>query len=414
MLKTVEEVSPTKRRLVIEIPPEEIEREIAGELSRLKERTRLPGFRPGKAPMGLIEKKFGKDVEGEVLQKLIPKHYSQSLTEAGLKPVANPVFEDSGQFKRNEPFSMTLLVEVMPKIEGLSYEGIPIKDVEITVTDKEIEDIIAGLREDRAVFEPTEEPLSEGDLAVMDYEVPEENQKHEGQVYKLGSPGMPEEFSKGLIGKKKGDVFDLKVKFPEGYEDKEAAGKELTFHISLKDAKKVKLPELDEGFAKELGRTDLADLRGHVKEEIGKSKENALKRMQKAEVMKKLVETYDFPAPESLVERELNQLAEEAVSSGQAANPDEAKEKLRSAAARNVKASLLLDMIGEREKVGVSEEEIRQKVADLSRRLSIAPENIIKYYVSRHGSLESLKNAVYEEKVLDLVLQKAKAEKDEK
>lgn len=411
MLKNVEEISPTRKRLKIEIPPDAIEKEISGELEKLRQKTKIPGFRAGKAPISLIEKRFGKEVEGEALQKLIPRFYAESVTEAALKPISNPVFEQADEFKRNTPFNMTIMVEVLPKIEELKYEGLKVKDMEVKVEEKELDDVLENLRQDKAVFEPTEEPLANGDLAVMDYKIEEENKSFEGQVFKLGSPNMPEEFSKGLTGKKKGESLEMKVKFPEDYGLKEAAGRELTFQITLKDTKKMKLPELTDEFAKDFGNDTLGELREHVKGEIEKSKKNALRKMQRAEIVKTLLETHQFDIPEGLVELEVKRLVEEGMASGNSEEPAVLKEKMREPAVRNVKASILLDLIGEKETVRATEEDVKNKIAEMSQRTGLPPENIMKYYVSRHGSLDSLRHAVFEEKVLDLLIDKAELEK---
>ncbi len=426
MLKTIEEVSSTKKRLKIEIPPQAIEKEISLSLEKLRQRTRIAGFRVGKAPLSLIEKKFGKEVEGEVLQKLIPKVYSETIKEANLRPVDNPVFEEMGDFKRQEPFNMTLLVEVMPGIGELNYAGVKVHEVETEVSDADVEDVLARLREDKAVFEPSEEPLSEGDIAILDYTVDGEEKKYEAHVFKVGGPTMPADFSRGLTGKKKGESFDITVNFPEDYPVKETAGREVLFHVTLKDTKKVRLPELDDELAKDMGHTTLEELKTHIRGEIQKSKKLAARKMQKAEIMKKLIESHNFDAPEGLVEKELTGLVEEAATQKRGGSPDGEAEApkeedlqglrsgLRENAVRNVKASLLLEMIGEREKVEVSEEDMKERISQIAQRLSIAPENVIKYYVSRHGSLDGLRHAVFEEKVLDLLLEKAQFEKVEK
>ncbi|MDA8169933.1 MAG: trigger factor [Nitrospiraceae bacterium] len=416
MLKTVEEVSPTKKRLKIEIPPQRIEEEIKDSLEKLRQRTKVPGFRVGKAPITLIEKKFGKDVEGEVLQKLVPQFYSEGLKEAGLRPVSSPEFEETGSFRRNEPFNMTLLVEVMPKIEDLVYTGIKVKDAETSVEDKDVEDVLKRLAEEKSVFEPMEAPLAEGGIAILDYTVEGEEKSYEAQVFRVGGKSMPEEFSKGLMGKKKGESFDIAVKFPEDYQLKSVAGRDVVFHVTLKDTKKVKVPAIDDELAKDYGRENLEGLRAHIKEEALKSKKQALQRMQKTEIMKKLVDKYDFEAPASMVEKEIAMLVEDAVTAAQRAGepaPDTAalKEGKKEEAVRNVKATLLLDLIGEREKIDVSEEDMKTRVEEMARRMSLPPEHIIKYYVSRHGSLDALRHAIYEEKVLDFLLEKAELER---
>ena len=426
MLKTIEEVSSTKKRLKIEIPSQTIEKEISLSLEKLRQRTRISGFRVGKAPLNLIEKKFGKEVEGEVLQKLIPKVYSETIKEAQLKPVDNPVFEEMGDFKRQEPFNITLLVEVMPGIEGLNYTGIKVPDADTEVKDSDMEDVLSRIREEKAIVEPSEEPLKEGDIAILDYTVDGEEKTFESQVFKVGGPSMPAEFSRGLTGKKKGEKLEITVNFPEDYPVKETAGKEVLFHITLKDTKKVKLAALDDELAKDLGHATFEELKAHIKTEVGKSKKLAAGKIQKAEIMKKLIESHNFEAPEGLVEKELTGMVEERTAQKQApgsAQGEEAgsqedlravREGLRVEAVRNVKARLLLDVIGEREKVEVSEDDINEKVVQIAQRLSISPENVVKYYVSRHGSLDSLRHAVFEEKVLDMLLEKAQFEKVEK
>lgn len=421
MLKTIEAVSPTKKRLVIEIPPEAIQKEISESLERLRQKTKLPGFRAGKAPMSLIEKRFGKDVEGEALQNLIPRYYSDGMKEAELRAVANPVFEQMGEFKRQDgvPFSMTLLVEVMPKIEGLNYTGLKVKDMELEADEGEVDEVLERLRQQKAVYEPSEEAISMGDVAVLDYKVEGEEKGFEAQVFKVGNPTMPEEFSAALVGRKKAESLDVTVRFPDDYTVDVVAGKDVLFHVHIKETKKARLPELDDEFAKDLGREGLQDLRGHIKEGILKSKQQALRRMQKAEAVKKLLEAHEFEAPESLLEKELADLVGEALAAaagGQAAGqePEDAntlREKLRPTAANNVRAGLLLDLIGEREKIEVAEEDLKEKISEISGRMNLPAENVVKYYVSRHGSLDALRRAVFEEKVLDFLVERAELEK---
>jgi trigger factor len=429
MLKTLEEISPTKKRLKIQIPSETIENEIQKQLENLRRRSKIPGFRAGKAPLNLIEKRFGKEAETEALQKLIPQFYSSSIKEAELKPVAEPVFEQADEFKRKEPFNMTLLVEVMPKLESLNYEGIAVKDAEVKVEDGEVDDIVARLREERGVLEPSDGPLKEGEVAIIDYEVKGGQKKFESQVLKVGGPSTPEDFSRALLGKNKGDEFDLRLSLPGAPSEKgteptavgteapnPASPEETEFHVAVKDTKKIKLPELDDEFAKGFSRENLEALKEHVRGEILNSKKLAQRKMQKAELMEKLVASHEFDPPASLLDREIEDLTEQAIMAGGGQITEEQRKTLREntlrpQAVRNVKAAVLLELIGAREKVEVSEEEVKRRIAEISARSSLAPENVIKYYVSRHGSLDALRHAVYEEKVLDLLLEKARLEK---
>ena len=419
MLKAIEEVSPTQKRLRIEISAQAIEAEISASLEKVRQRARIAGFRPGKAPMSLVEKKFGKEVESDVMQKLIPKAYSETVREADLKPVDGPVFEEMGDFKRREPFNMTVLVEVMPRIKELNYEGIKVREIDSAVADKDVDDILEGLREERAVYEPAEGPLAEGDIAIMDYKFLIEGagegaeEEKTSQVFKLGSRTMPPDFSRALTGKKKGESLDIPVDFPEDFPAKEMAGRHTVFHVAINDAKKAKIPALDDELAKDIGYENLETLKAHVREHTAESKKRAVRKMQKAQIIEKLLQTHEFEAPPGLVVKELKDLVEEAAAREKNPDIEALRKTFEAAATRNVKASLLLELIGEREKVEVSEEDVKVKVADLAKRLSVSPENVVKYYVSRHGSLDGLRHAIFEEKVAELLLLKAEFEKEE-
>jgi trigger factor len=415
MLKNIEEITKTKKRLSIEIPSEAIEEKIKDAFEKLRGRTKLPGFRQGKAPMPLLEKRFRKDVEGEVLEKIIPEFYSRAVKEAGIRPVANPVFEESVDFKRHNPISMTLTVEVLPKIDALNYERIKVKNIPVSVEEPEVEGTIKRLGEEKAVYEPTEEALGEGDVAVADYEIIEDGTSYKDQIIKVGSESLPAEFSAALIGKKKGDELDIKIKFPDDFHVKERAGREFTFHAKIKETKKARIPAMDDELAKDMGLETLDALRAHVREQILKSKTRTVSNIMKADVLKKIIDSHEFDIPESLLSMETAHLANEAIASGKAEEKDfeRLKAELEGNARRNIKANILIDMIGEKENIEATEDELKEKIVELSRRLSLSPENVMKYYITRDGSLDGVRRSVFEDKVLNLLIEKADIEKGE-
>ncbi len=414
MLKTVEDISATKKRLSIEIPSEAIEKEIMSSLDYLRKKTRLPGFRPGRAPMALIEKRFGKDVEAEALDKVIPAFYSEALKEADIRPVTQPSIEGGVDFKRNSPLSLTLTVEVRPEIEGLDYEGLKVRDIPADVEDSDVEGTLGKLRQDRAVYEPSGGPVKEGDLVVMDYEIKGRNEPSRDQVFMVGSEQMPREFSDRLIGMDKGREEEFEVTFPDGFRLEELAGKKETLRVSVKEVKNVTLPALDDEFAKDLEFDDMDSLKAHIRQRLEKSKKEAVANMLKAEIMKKLLDAHDFDAPVSLVEEQLGHLLAQARAQGGQEDDETLRKELLPEAGRNVKASLLIQAIGEKEGIKATEEDVKERAVSLSGRLGLSPENVIKYYVSRDGSLEGLKHSIYEDKVLDLLLERAEVEEAEK
>jgi trigger factor len=379
----------------------------------LRASAKLPGFRQGKAPIALIEKRYGKNAEAEAVEKIVPEFYSRALKEANITPVVQPMIESALDYEKNSPLNLTVVVEIMPEIENLSYEGIKVKEIPIEVKDSDIDMTLTRLQEEKAVYEPSEKPVTDGDLVVIDYETTDDGKSFKDEVLKVGSEHMPEAFSRNLDGMKKTEEKEFEVDFPEDYHAKEMAGKKVGFKVTVKDIKKVDLPAIDDEFAKDLGQDDLKALKAHIKERLEKSKEDTIQKMMKAEILTKSLEINKFDAPESLVEGELGHVVQEARAKGRK-EPDEVlRDELKPAAERQIRASLLLQVIGEKENVTVDEEDMKKKIGHLSVQLNLSPENVMKYYVARDGSLEGLRQSLVEEKVLDLLLEKATVEKGE-
>ncbi|MDP2277714.1 MAG: trigger factor family protein, partial [Nitrospirota bacterium] len=153
MLKAVEDLSSTKKRLKIEIPSEAIEKKIKSSLEKARQKAKTPGFRPGKTPMNIIEKHYGKSAEAEALEEVIPEFYDRALKEAAIVPVTRPEIEGGVNFERNNPLSLSFTLEIRPKIENLKYEGIKTKALPVIVSDEEVENALKRLQEGKATYE---------------------------------------------------------------------------------------------------------------------------------------------------------------------------------------------------------------------------------------------------------------------
>lgn len=403
MLKNIEDITTTKKRITLEIPASAFEEEIQKALSAARAKTRLPGFRPGKAPLALIEKKFYKEIEAEAMEKVVPKFYNDALTEAKVTPVADPVIESGMEFKRHSPMSLTFTLEIRPEIGEISYDGITVSKISTGIEDKDIEETLMRLREERAMFEPSEAPAKDDDLVLLDYEEREEGKSHKDEAFRVGADSMPLGFYEKINGLKKGDNVTIEVQYPA---DHHLAGKIKTFDVTVKEVKNAVLPELDDEFAKDLGlEGGVAGLRDRVRERLSEAREKTAKRIMKAEAMKKLVERYSFDLPATLVDNELGSLIDNArVGGRKEENQETMRAEFKPMAERNVRASMLLQTIAEREKVDVTEDEIRNRIMEIALEMRMSPENVMKYYISRDGSLDGLRHGVIEEKVLDIVL----------
>jgi trigger factor len=408
VLKAIEEISTTKKRLKIEIPAERVKEEIQKVLKDIQKKAKIPGFRPGKAPISIIEKKFGKEAESEVLEKLVSQSYDNAIKEAKLKPVLPPITEDAIDIKREQPLSFELIVEVRPEIENLNYENIELEEISTEVKDEEVEEVIKRLSKERGTYEPTEEPIQNEDLVVIDYTT-DIGKEAKDFVYKIGSGPFPEEFSKALEGKRKNEIFNIKIEFPKD-SIADFAEKTVNFDITIKEIKRRKDIPYEE-LPKELGFEDIEALKKYIRESLERAKKEQAEQKYKIEILNKLLESYDFEIPEGLLEMEIRRLTEEYEAMG--LDITQNMDKITESAKRNVKAYLLLEVIGEKEGISVSEEDLKNEVMNIARRYSISPQGVVQYYLSKHGSLEPLRNSVFENKVFDLLLSKAKFIKKE-
>lgn len=442
MLQAVEDISSTKKRIKIEIPSEIIEKEIQDSLERVRQKTNLPGFRPGKAPMKLIEKRFGKKVEAEVLEKVIPEFYNKALKEADLRPVAMPVLDERFTFQRNNPLNLSLTVEVMPKIGNLDYTGIKTKDVPIAFDESEIENALKNLQEQKALYEVSEKVVEKNDLVTFGYvdcEVVEgeTTPSVKEKILKMGNELLPTDIEKELTGGKKGDTVEFTKSFDPDFEVQELAGKTVKVKIVISEVKQKILPAIDDEFAKDVGYGNIAELKEKIKENLYQFKKDQAAKIQKAEILRHLIESNDFEIPDTLVNVELDSLIMQESISGASRKPEEentditdllsgvnkpGQEKkneeemlseLKEKALKNVRASIIINDIGQKEGITVTEDEVRDRLSLLAKRLSAKPEAIMNFYMTKDGSLEGLRQMIFEDKVLDFLFSKATVEKGE-
>jgi trigger factor len=357
-----------------------------------------------------------------------------------------PVFDEKLEYKRNNSLNLSLTVEVMPKIENLDYSGLKTNDISVSVEDSEIEDYFKRLQEHKALYEVVEKDIEKDDLVTFDYVdceivgeemVPSLKEK----ILKMGKEILPMDIEEKLNGKKKGETVEFTNTLNEVFGIKELAGKTVKMKIMIREVKKKVLPAIDDEFAKDLGFGNLSELKEKVKENIYDAKKDQTAKIQKAEILRQIIESHNFEVPETMLMNELEALMIQAGTSGASKKmkgeeniqdessvvdltPDETKQgqeealenqasELREKALRNVRASIIIDAIGQREGVVVTEDEMKDRINFIAKQLSSKPEDIMKFYSAKEGPLEDLKHIIYQEKVLDILLSKATLEKGE-
>jgi trigger factor len=407
LLKAFEDISSTKKRLKIEIPADAIEAEIKKGLGEAQKRARIPGFRPGKAPMNIIEKKFGKEIEADVLEKMVPEYYLRAVKEADIFPVSRPVAEETFDFKRTEPLSMTVTVDVRPRVENLNYENITVKEAPVEVKNEEIEAVLKNIAEEKAAYESSDEPIIAEDLVTIDYTAKKDGTAVKDAVLKIGSGSYPKEFFDGLAGKKRDEEFEMEAAFPED-SDSPFAGKKPKLEVKIKEVKRRNVPAIDDEFAKDLSFESLEALKTQIKENILLSKNKSADISKQKEILDKLLETHALDVPESLLNAEIaNAIGQIRAAGKDNRSDEELTAEIRPGAEKGVKASILLQLIGEKENINVSDEDMKEEILTMAQRYYTNPENVMKYYVARDGSLDGLKQTVFEKKVLNFLLDKA-------
>jgi len=412
-----------KRSLEVTIPREEVQEEIERVVGSLKERVTLPGFRPGKVPVNIIRRRFAEDIREEVIRNLLPKHFRKAADDRNLRVVGTPDVTEV-HYQEGEPLSFKAEFEVVPEFELQEYRGLTVGYREPRVTEEQIAERLEQLRERKAEFvNEAPRPLADGDFAVVALEAVGEHAselpRQEELVVKIGDPDTLPEFTESLRGLSPRENIDFDVRYPEDFGDRRLAGRTIRFHAEVKGIRRKELPELNDAFARDLGDfASLEDLREQVRKVIEREQELAAQQEAKTEIVNRLVDMHDFPVPEALLERQIRSQLEQQLRSlaAQGYDIDELKldwNKVREAhgerAAREVKASLILERIAEREAIGVTMEELDREVERLAQQMR-EPAAALRKRLEEEGALGRIAGRIRTDKVLNFLFEQARKE----
>lgn len=425
----VEELSSTKKRMKVEIPADAIDDALGAAYRELGKTAKIDGFRKGKAPRHILEKWYGESVNADVIQKLVPEFYIKAVEEAGLKPVANPSIEEAGlKIKKGQPLKFSATVEVQPEFELADYSGIEVDDEKVAVTDEDVGSALDEMRDMHSTLEAVEEdrPARAGDFVVMDFEGFVDGEafdggKAENYTLELGSGRFIEGFEEQVAGAKKGGELDVKVSFPAEYRNEKLAGKDATFKVKVKELKAKVLPELDDEFAKDLGLGDtVEDLKKKTAEDILKAREQELYARQKSQIIKALAERNKFDVPLSLVDSEYRSMMmrqyQDIVNSGMTPqqygfDPKDFEQRFRPVAEDRVRTSMVISAIAEKEGMEITGAELEAFLEKISSETGHSVREIKEMYNKREGGMDELRVAAEEDKVMELLLSKARKKK---
>ena len=431
MKMEVTELGPMKRALKIEVPADEVAQRLARAYVELNRQVNIPGFRPGKAPLALLEKRYAKTVEEDVIRSLVPDFYDKAVRQAGIVPflVEIPPL-DRAKIKKDESFTFTATVEIKPNIELRDYKApspISLKPDKRTVTDEQLDRGLEVLREQQARLEaaPAGHTIADGDYIVLDVQgtldgTPLEGTKKEGQLHKVGSHAsvLGLEIDSHVGGKKEGDVLEVSQPYPASHPDPRVAGKTVVFTLTIKSVKEKKLPALDDEFAKDCGPYNSLQ---EIKDKLRDGMEQALKReiedTYKDTIIKRLVETHHFDLPDTLVERELEAIIRQHVQQQRKGGAQELpgtedltplRQEHRNEAARRVKLGLVLEAIAEKEGLTVTQDDFNAEIMRLASEFKMPAADLVKMIkAGGQESLDELRTRTLADKALDFVYRNA-------
>lgn len=422
MKMSVETLSPVKRALSIEIEPSVVGREFDAAYSAIGRRAKVPGFRPGKVPLPVLEKRFQREVTDDVVQRLVLRFYEQALKDAGLVPVQLPTIEGLS-IAKDAPLSFRAVVEVRPDVALQPYQALPLTRRRVAVTDAEVGQALESLRLRQAELVSYDDAhvIAEGDFAVVDFEGVSDGQplpgaSASGYLVHVGEQSVVPEIDAALRGHRKGDTLETEVSFPEDYQSPQVAGRRVRFSISVGDVKQRVLPAVDDELAKDLGLASLEALRQRVRKEIDARKNAEQRAEERGAIVKLLSDRHQVDLPPSLVQREAAALRERMDRHlGHAAHgagpPDGERgtvdSEILGVAEGRVKGDLLLEAIADREGVSVGTDEIEREVQRLAAQTRSDIREVRKLLAGESGEFVGLRATMRREKTLDWLIDHA-------
>ena len=403
-----------RRELDLEIPAEDVQKameRVAREFARV---VRVPGFRPGKAPVTLIRRRFAEDIKSEVLQSLVPDRIEQEVTEKKLVPVTRPQV-DKVDFAEGGPLKFRATFEVLPEFELGEYKNLEVEIEALEIGDADVEKALKEMRERAATFVPVEgRAIADGDFAQLKLlGTPQgggDPLQADNVLCHIGAEETLGSFNENLRGAQVGEHRRFEVRYPEDYPDAKLAGKVYHYAIEVLAIKEKKLPELNDEFAKDISdAATLDELRTKLRQSLEAARDERKAEQARERLLAQLVAAHDFPVPEALTEHQMDVRLERAVRSLAAQGVDPRavnvdwvalRRRQRDPAVEDVKAELILDRIATAENIDVDEKELERELVALAER-SGESATAIRARLTKQGALDRMKSKLRSEKTLE-------------
>ena len=415
MKVTIENIKGLNKDVKVFIDKETMNSHMDEKYEEIKSTVNLKGFRPGKVPKEVLKRQFGKAVFGEVLDKVLKDTSAKALEENKIKPAGQPKL-DLKTYGEDKELEYVMSVTELPKVETKSLESIKFDQYSVKIDDSETDKRIKEIAKNQPSFKEAspETKAKEGDLVTLDYSATVDGKEFKGSEGKntqltLGKDLFLKGFDKQLIGAKKDDEKIVEATLPENFPEKELVNKKAKFVCKILNVKNPEDVKINDEFAKNLGAKDLIDLKTLISKQINDEYKNSLDQLAKNQILKEIEKIKVDEIPENLIEGEIKILS-------QGMSEDEAKKnkaKFTETAKTRIKTGLILNEFGEQNKIQVSEQEIQAEVQKQLRMMPGQEKMVMDFYQKNPSAVASLRGNVYEEKILNLIKEKAKPNKKE-
>jgi trigger factor len=429
MKTEVVEVSPTRKEIKIEIDTAVVRQAYDRISDRYAKQASVPGFRPGHAPRAVVRNRFKSEIRAQALQELIPEAVDEAIKEHAPNAIGEPDVQLDNSEAINtlgeEPLSVKVNVEVLPKVELKDYKALEVTRQTRPVTDENVSEMIEALRETSGAMQPVEDRgAALGDTVTINIEgkfpeqPDEEPIKQDDVEVTLGGKGVQQEFTDNLLGVKADDEKTFAVEYAQDYRAPALAGKKVEYTAKVTAVRVKELPEVDDEWAKSLGEDfdSVPTLRAKIRENMESQATQEAEHRLRADLMQQLLAGHQFEVPQSLIDHQTNYRLESMVRDmmsrgvdprNQNVNWEGAREEMKAQAEQDVRGSLLLDQVALQERIEVSKEEIDAEIEAIARS-SQQPIEQVRSVLTKDGGESSIANRLRNRKALDLLVENAK------
>ncbi len=424
MKTTVEEVSSVKKKILVEIESEDVDKRINNAFKKYGKSAKIKGFRPGKVPMKVLERYYGDQVIYEVTNSIIQETLPQAMQETDTWPLNMPALENDSPVVKGQDFKYAAVMEIRPEFEIKDYLGIDVEKEKCVISEDDVENQIEAILKSQGNLVPMtdDRAIEKDDYAIINYQGFEDDKavdgiKAENYSVTIGTGNFYPGFDDELIGLKKGDKKEFTIDFKEDYINPKLAGKTIKFDVDVADIKVMELPELNDEFVKGLGVEfeTVDELKARIKEDLTAREEKRIETDLRNKIIEKISESVEFELPESLVEGEINASIENMRQSFYRSGAsfeklgldlEKMKSEMKPTAERNVKAALILGNIAGENNIDVDEKELSEGFAEMAEGSGHPVETVRKYYEA-NDLMETYRQTLIKEKTLKYLVENA-------